>query len=160
MDMDHPHQRWTRQLLHESALLPRPSTLKLISLPLVSGASLRLALSPSPPPKMRSCFTQLCDIGREGVIARENVASHFYISPPLPPPLRFVLSLMLQKGLWLLIFMRDMFFTFSMSQALFSEIKTENFFCCPRQVITFQSNKTLPILIAIWLKPTGKLIKH
>ena len=83
-----------------------------------------------------------------------------FYKPPPPPPLRFVLSLMLPKGLWLLIFMRDMFFTFSMSQALFSEIKTENFFCCPRQVITFQSNKTLPILIAIWLKPTGKLIKH
>ena len=41
---DYPHQRWTRQLLHESALLPRPSTLKLVSLPISSGASLHLAL--------------------------------------------------------------------------------------------------------------------
>ena len=40
-----PHQCWTCQLLCRSSLLPRPSTLKLISLPLVSGASLRLTLS-------------------------------------------------------------------------------------------------------------------
>ena len=29
-----------------------------------------------PPPTMRSCFTQLCGTGREGVIMRENVPSH------------------------------------------------------------------------------------
>ena len=40
---DRPQQRWTRQLLCGSALLPRPSTLKLASLPLASVASLRLA---------------------------------------------------------------------------------------------------------------------
>ena len=37
---------------------------------------------------MRSCFT-----GREGIITREIVASHIYISPPL----HFVLRLRLQK---------------------------------------------------------------
>ena len=41
---DSPHLRRPRQLLRGSALLPRPSTLKLVSLPLASGASLRLAL--------------------------------------------------------------------------------------------------------------------
>ena len=48
------HQRWTCQLLCKSALLPHPSTLKLVSLPLVSGASLCLefgdALHLAPPP--------------------------------------------------------------------------------------------------------------
>ena len=43
---------------------------------------------PHPPPTMRSCFT-----GREGVIAREIVASR---AKAPPPPLRFVLRL--QKG--------------------------------------------------------------
>ena len=38
------HQRWTRKLLRGSALLPRPSTLKLLSLPVASGASFHLAL--------------------------------------------------------------------------------------------------------------------
>ena len=54
---NHPHQRWTRQLLRGSALLSRPSTLKLVSLPLASGASLRLTFGdalclafPPPPP--------------------------------------------------------------------------------------------------------------
>ena len=45
---DRLHQRWTRQLLRGSALLPRFSTLKLVRLPLASGASLRLALGPTP----------------------------------------------------------------------------------------------------------------
>ena len=36
------HQRWTRQLLRRSALLSRPSTLKLVSLLLALGASLGL----------------------------------------------------------------------------------------------------------------------
>ena len=44
VNTDRPQQRWTRQLLRGSALLPRPSTLKLLSLPVASGASLRLAL--------------------------------------------------------------------------------------------------------------------
>ena len=43
-----PHQRWTRQLLRGSALLSCSSTLKLVSLPLASGAFLALGLhSPS-----------------------------------------------------------------------------------------------------------------
>ena len=40
---DRLQHRWTRQLLRGSALLPRPSTLKLTSLLLASEASLRLA---------------------------------------------------------------------------------------------------------------------
>ena len=40
---DRLQYRWTRQLLRESALLPRPSTLKLTSLLLASEASLHLA---------------------------------------------------------------------------------------------------------------------
>ena len=73
-----PHQRWTRQLLRGSALLPRPSTLKLFSLPVASGASFRLALGPHPPPTMRSFFI---GTGRGGVIAREIVASRVQAPP-------------------------------------------------------------------------------
>ena len=73
-----PHQRWTRQLLRGSALLPRPSTLKLFSLPAASGASFRLALGPHPPPTTKSCFI---GIGRGGVIAREIVASRVQAPP-------------------------------------------------------------------------------
>ena len=40
---DRLQHRWTHQLLRGSALLPRPSTLKLTSLLLASEASLRLA---------------------------------------------------------------------------------------------------------------------
>ena len=40
---DRWQRRWTRQLLHGSAPLPRPSPLKIASLPLASGASLHLA---------------------------------------------------------------------------------------------------------------------
>ena len=40
---DRPQQRWTRQLLRGSELLPRPSTVKLAIFPLASAASLRLA---------------------------------------------------------------------------------------------------------------------
>ena len=54
--MDRPQQRWTRQLLRGSALLPRPSTLKLASLPLASGASLRLAFYAWPPPPSSSAL--------------------------------------------------------------------------------------------------------
>ena len=68
MNMNHPHQRWTRQLLRGSVLLSRPSTLKLVSLPLVSKASLRLALGPDNE-------VMLYGTRREGVIAGENVAS-------------------------------------------------------------------------------------
>ena len=57
-NMDCLHQRWARQLLCGSTLVPHPSTLKLVSLPLVSGASLRLALGPHPPQTMKSCFTR------------------------------------------------------------------------------------------------------
>ena len=42
-------QQWTRQLLCGSALLPWPSTLKLVSLPLELGASLCLAFYTRPP---------------------------------------------------------------------------------------------------------------
>ena len=50
VNADRPQQRWTRQLLRGSGLLSRPSTLKLASLPLASGASLHLALCARPPP--------------------------------------------------------------------------------------------------------------
>ena len=76
-------------ILGGSAPLPRPSTLKFLSLPVASGASLRLALGEISCLTMRSYFT---GTGREGVIAREIVASRVYISP------RFVLRLRLQKG--------------------------------------------------------------
>ena len=46
---DRLQHRWTRQLLRGSALLPRPSTLKLTSLLLASEASLRLAFYAQPP---------------------------------------------------------------------------------------------------------------
>ena len=48
--MGRPQQQWTHQLLRESTLLPRSSLLKLTSLSLVSGASLRLVLCTQPPP--------------------------------------------------------------------------------------------------------------
>ena len=56
-NVDRPQQRWTRLLLRRSALLPHPSTLELISLLLVSGASLCLAFYawPPPPPKEKKC---------------------------------------------------------------------------------------------------------
>ena len=73
------HQRWTRQLLRGSTLLPRPSMLKLFSLPVASGASFRLALGPHPPPTMRSCFI---GTGRGGVIAREIITSHVQAPSP------------------------------------------------------------------------------
>ena len=86
--MDRRHQRWTRQLLCRSVLLPHPSMLhelKLISLPLASRAFLRLALSPDNE-------VMLYGTRWEGVIARENVASR------IQAPLRFVLRLRLKKG--------------------------------------------------------------
>ena len=63
------------QLLCGSALLPCRSTLKLVSEHL-STLRCRLsddscfALGPHPPPTMRSCLTQLCGTGREGVIEK------------------------------------------------------------------------------------------
>ena len=55
---DCSHQRWTHQLLRRSTLLPRASVLKLVSLPLVSGASLLLTFGDASrmAPTMRSCF--------------------------------------------------------------------------------------------------------
>ena len=53
---DRLQQRWTHLLLRRSTLLPCPSTLKLISLLLASGASLCLvfyAWPPPPPPPKR-----------------------------------------------------------------------------------------------------------
>ena len=44
---DCPHQRWTCQLLRKSALLPRPSMLKLVSLLLASGPSHAWPLPPT-----------------------------------------------------------------------------------------------------------------
>ena len=46
--MDRPHQEQTHQLLHGSALLLRPSTLKFVNILLALEASLRLALGPTP----------------------------------------------------------------------------------------------------------------
>ena len=84
-----PHQQWTRQLLYESALLPRPSMLKLFSLPLASGTSFRLALGPHHPLTMRSCF-----IGTGRGHNRERNCRIRRTSSPL----HFVLRLRLQKG--------------------------------------------------------------
>ena len=91
---DRLQHRWTRQLLRGSAQLPRPSTLKLTSLLLASGASLHLALRAQPPlsytvrspwwngsARTKSASTEPLDISRSkggeggGVIAGENVAS-------------------------------------------------------------------------------------
>ena len=73
------HQRWTHQLLRGSTLLPRPSMLKLFSLPAASGASFRLALGPHPPPTMRSCFI---GTGRGG----RNRERNHHIPRTSPPP--------------------------------------------------------------------------
>ena len=93
---DRLQHRWTRQLLRGSALLSRPSTLKLTNLLLALEASLRLALRAQPPlPSLVETPTQsglrggmqcknevsihtatfLDRGGGGGVIARENVAS-------------------------------------------------------------------------------------
>ena len=76
-----PHQRWTRQVLRGSALLSRPSTLKLVSLPLASGASLRLAFGyalclASPPPPLPIMLY------RKGGRIRERNCRIPRISPP------------------------------------------------------------------------------
>ena len=81
VNTDRPHQQWTCQLLCGSTLLPHSSTLELVSLPLASSASLRLAFSDAlhlvPTPTDNDFMP-----GREGVIAREIVASNVYISLP------------------------------------------------------------------------------
>ena len=85
-NVDRLQQRWTHQLLRGSALLPRPSTLKLAILPLTSGASLRLARStlgdasrfglvPPPPPSLKLLYSQvqgLCG----GIAAHEERSQH------------------------------------------------------------------------------------
>ena len=99
-----PHQRWTRQLLRGSALLPRPSTMdtpatsrkRPASSPLnvkacqptcrvrsISPPRARrcLALGPHPPPTMRSCFIST-GRGGGGVIVRESVAYRVQAPPP------------------------------------------------------------------------------
>ena len=51
---DHPQQRWIRQLLRGSALLPRPSTLKFVSLLLARREHLSASRSTlSPPPHQK-----------------------------------------------------------------------------------------------------------
>ena len=87
---DRPHQRWTCQLLRRSTLLPHLSTLKLISLPLALGASLRLMFGPHPPPPTDSEVT----LYRKG---GHNHGRNCRI-PRISSPLRFVLRLMLERG--------------------------------------------------------------
>ena len=100
-NVDRLQQRWARQLLRKSVLLPRASTLKLASLPLASGASLSLAFyawSPLPhhplfvetptqsgsrspwwngSARTKPASTELLKISRsrESVIAKENVVT-------------------------------------------------------------------------------------
>ena len=76
-------------VLRRSALLPRPSTVKLVSLPLVSGASLRLAFSPTLHRQWGHAFFY-----RNGGRNRERSCR----IPRISPPLRFVLRLRLRKG--------------------------------------------------------------
>ena len=45
----------------------------------------RPALGSHPPPTKRSCFTQLCGTGREGVISKENSPPPPKAPPPPPP---------------------------------------------------------------------------
>ena len=97
-----PHQRWTRQLLHGSTLLSHPSTLKLVSLPLASGASLclafsdasRLASTPPPPPPPPPTNNNGVMLYRKGGCNRERNCCIPHVSLPLC----FVLRLRLQKG--------------------------------------------------------------
>ena len=121
---DRLQHRWTRQLLRGSALLPRPSTLKLTSLLLASEASLtsrstlgdasRFTLSPRSPPSLKllhsqvsvvecsarakSASTEPLDISRSrggGGWGARNRERKCRI-PRISPALRFVLRL--QKG--------------------------------------------------------------
>ena len=88
------------QLLCGSTLLPRPSTLKLISLPLVRehlstlrsmlGNASHFTLTSVPLTNNEVVLYSIMWPGREGVIAREN--------PAYKLPLHFVLRLRLQKG--------------------------------------------------------------
>ena len=79
VNANRPHQRWTRQLLCGNALLPRLSMLKLVSLPVASGASLRLALGPHP---LTDNDVMLYWHQKGGVIAREIVAFRVQAPPP------------------------------------------------------------------------------
>ena len=72
---NHPHQRWTRQLLCASTLLSRPSA---------SGASLRLAFGDA------LCLASTPHRGSHALSEGSHPAYK-------PPPLRFVLRLRLQK---------------------------------------------------------------
>ena len=91
---DRPHQRWTRQLLRGSALLSRPSTLKLVSLLLALGAFLRLALGLHPPTDNNNGVMLYRKRGRN----HERNCRIPCISPPPPPPPAFCTRLRLQKG--------------------------------------------------------------
>ena len=114
---DRLQQRWPRQLLRGSALLPRPSTLKLASLPLASGAPLSLAFYaqptlPAPPPRRNSYTVRfkvfVVEWQRKNEASIHRTAKHFSIEGgsnrerkcyiPRISPLRFVLRLTLQKG--------------------------------------------------------------
>ena len=84
------------QLLCGSALLPCPSTLKLFSLPVASGASLRLVLGDALRLALISTNNEviLYRYRKEG--GRNRKRNHRI--PRISPPLRFVLRLRLQKG--------------------------------------------------------------
>ena len=82
--------RWTRQLLRRSALLPRPSTLKLNSLPLALTSISLPCAHPPPPPTNNEVM--LYGTGREGVLAREM------LHPAYKPPLCFVLAKIEKEG--------------------------------------------------------------
>ena len=87
------HQQWTHQLLCRSALLPRPSTLKLVSLPIASGAPLHLALGPHPPPPPPPTDNEVMLYRKRGsVIAREIIASR------VQAPLVFCTEAKVAKG--------------------------------------------------------------
>ena len=87
VNADRPQQRWTRQLLRGSILLPRPSTLKLVSLPLASVTSLRLVFYARPPPPLpprRNFFTvrfkvSMVEWQRKNEASIHRTAKHFSV---------------------------------------------------------------------------------
>ena len=145
---DRLQHRWTRQLLCRSALLPRPSTLKLTNLLLASGASLLLALRAQPPlsytvrspwwngsARTKSASTEPLDISRsKGWGGGRNRGRKWRI-PHISPPLRFVLRLRLQKGGRICGTLRHLFYF------IFIIIINHNFFVGYSGVLPYQSHR-------------------
>ena len=93
----HEHRQPTSMMDTPATLQKRPpslplNTLKLVSLPLVSGASLCLVLGPHPHRQLG--HTLLNYVAPEGRAYLREKMSH----PAYKPPLRFVLMIRLQKG--------------------------------------------------------------